>query len=216
MTANNTVYRAKDDKTHTEHLQHTLVVNDDKAWKMMHHLEQANITKQNSNIKISETATSSSSNIKRNVILLWTIIIAIIIVVGVIIIPTVQKVAQRNSPEKVTIRFLSGEFDDDDVSPDGRYHITDWDDPVYLMFNPPGFDVIWLRNQANGDIEIREMVIRDGERANSKEVTIWYTQRYDVLEAPSGNQNAPIEEWIATGERNETKGIKRYLFCNNA
>lgn len=30
MTTNNTEYRAKDDKTHTEHLQHTLVVTDDK------------------------------------------------------------------------------------------------------------------------------------------------------------------------------------------
>lgn len=108
----------------------------------------------------------------------------------------------QSKPENLAQRFLEGEAEPDDFAPDGTYESTF------------GFDMIWFNQMGPGrehELEIHDVIVRDSMRPNSKEVTIWYTQRYNELDPPNNNWDAPLEEWILTGERIEDDGTAFFV-----
>jgi hypothetical protein len=68
--------------------------------------------------------------------------------------------------ERVAMRFFRGEFSEDDTAPDGTFETTG----EYGLFE--GYEWIWVRPD---EAEIKEVIVRDSMRPNSKEVTIMFS-----------------------------------------
>lgn len=168
---------------------------------------------QNPNTPSSSSQEHNASNLKRvnnknrNMLIISLIsflsVISILFIVLLLskIFSPIKEIVNPNSPENVAKRFLNGNADINDIAPDGVYESTF------------GFDRIWFNQMGPGrepEIEISNIIVRDSMRPNSKEVTIWYVQRYNELKPPNDDWEAPLEEWLV-GERVEDEGTVFFI-----
>lgn len=175
------------------------------------------------------TPLPATSLSKKLLIALFVVILLAIVGVAVAlslakVLPSITNVVEPSDPKHVAQRFLEGSAKPDDLAPDCRYESASLkgygNDPMaWIAGDLRGssidpFNYMWaVRSDPRTDyeIEIRNIIVRDSLRPNSKEVTIMYAERYNQIQPPwtskplgeitsEDMKPVPPEQWHLTGE----------------